>query len=177
MFGMGMGELIIIAIVALLALGPEKLPEAAKKIGEAIRGLRRQTSELRKTIEDDTQLGDAMREIRTALSEDPTAPNKKKKPPRRPADGPPPDEAVPEEPLVKPADDAVATDDADAAPATVDDAPTVPVNGGTAPHNLSDYEKYIHENGTVAAAEKFGTSLEHAEEALETSLSHTTHNG
>ncbi len=72
MFGMGMGELIIIVVVALLALGPERLPEAAKKIGQTIRGLRRQTSELRTTIEQDTQLGDAMREIRSALNEDVT---------------------------------------------------------------------------------------------------------
>jgi sec-independent protein translocase protein TatB len=209
MFGMGMGEILIIAIVALLALGPDKLPEAAKKIGETIRGLRRQTSELRKTIEEDTQLGDAMKEIRSALREDPRqAVNKAvnqavTSTPERPAVGPAPEEsALSGESLVVPADDAVARDDglvgptdesavagdagagatkpAATEPAATEPAATEassPAKNGTAPAKLSDYEKYIHNNGTEAAAEKFGTSVEHAEAAMMASLERATSDG
>ena len=34
MFGLGFGEIVIIAILALLLLGPDRLPEAAKTLGQ-----------------------------------------------------------------------------------------------------------------------------------------------
>ncbi len=71
MFGMGMGEIVLIAVVALLVLGPERLPGAAKAIGKGIRDLRMQTKDLQQTIEKDTQLGEAVRELRGALRGDP----------------------------------------------------------------------------------------------------------
>ncbi len=71
MFGMGMGEIVLIAVVALLVLGPERLPGAAKAIGKGIRDLRQQTKDLQSTIESDTQIGDAVRELRGALRGDP----------------------------------------------------------------------------------------------------------
>ena len=37
MFGLGAGELFLIFIIALLFLGPKKLPELAKGLGQAIR--------------------------------------------------------------------------------------------------------------------------------------------
>ncbi len=66
-----MGEIVLIAVVALLVLGPERLPGAAKAIGKGIRELRSQTKQLQNTIEADTQLGDAVREIRGAFRGDP----------------------------------------------------------------------------------------------------------
>jgi len=76
MFGLGMGEIIVILIVALLVLGPDKLPEAAKTIGRTIRDLRKHTDSLRDTIENDEQLGGTVRELRSALRGDPLAPIK-----------------------------------------------------------------------------------------------------
>jgi len=37
MFGLGAGELFLIFVIALLFLGPKKLPELAKGLGQAIR--------------------------------------------------------------------------------------------------------------------------------------------
>jgi Tat protein translocase TatB subunit len=74
MFGMGMGELIVIAIVALLVLGPNKIPEAAKAIGKGIRELRKHTRDLQQTVEQDETIGGAMREVRSALRGDPEPP-------------------------------------------------------------------------------------------------------
>ena len=92
MFGLGMGELLVIALVALLFIGPEKLPGAAKSLGKGIRELRRNTRDLRDAIEKDTDLGDAVREIRSALNDDgryiPPRPVAASQP--RPADPPPP---------------------------------------------------------------------------------------
>ncbi len=71
MFGMGMGEILLIAVVALLVLGPDRLPGAAKAIGKGIRDLRSQTKGLQATIEQDTHIGEAVRELRGALRGDP----------------------------------------------------------------------------------------------------------
>jgi sec-independent protein translocase protein TatB len=67
---MGLGEIILIVIVALLFIGPEKLPEAAKSISKGIRDIRKQTRELRETIEEDTEFGGAIRDLQSALRGD-----------------------------------------------------------------------------------------------------------
>ena len=74
MFGMGMGELLLILVVALLVVGPDKLPQAAKTIGKGIRDFRRHSQELQSTLEQDEKLGEAVRELRSALRDDPLRP-------------------------------------------------------------------------------------------------------
>lgn len=46
MFGIGMPELGVILVVALIVLGPKRLPEAARAIGRAVAEFRRQSSEV-----------------------------------------------------------------------------------------------------------------------------------
>ena len=70
MFGMGMSEILVILLVAALFLGPEKLPDAATKISKGIRDLRRQTRDLQDTIENDTEIGGAIRDLKSALRGD-----------------------------------------------------------------------------------------------------------
>ena len=67
---MGMSELLVIAVVALLFLGPEKLPDAAKKLSQGIREFRQQGRDLQRTIQDDTELGGAVRDLQSALRGD-----------------------------------------------------------------------------------------------------------
>lgn len=73
MFGMGMSEMLIILVVALLVVGPDKLPNAARAIGKGIRDLRRHTLDLQDTIEADENIGGAVRELKSALHGDPRA--------------------------------------------------------------------------------------------------------
>src|SRR5262249_4762535 len=67
MFGMGGTRILVILIVALLFLGPDKLPEAAKTISEGIRDIKKQSRVLQRTIEDDEHIGGAIRDLRSAL--------------------------------------------------------------------------------------------------------------
>jgi Tat protein translocase TatB subunit len=46
MFGIGTPELLVILVVALVVLGPERLPEIARAVGKAMAELRRATSGL-----------------------------------------------------------------------------------------------------------------------------------
>ena len=72
MFGMGGSEIIVILVIALIFLGPDKLPDATKQISKGIRDLRRATREIQSTIESDEHIGGAIRDIKSALrGEDP----------------------------------------------------------------------------------------------------------
>jgi len=43
MFNVGGGEILVILLLALLVLGPDKLPEAARKVGKVVNDFRRLT--------------------------------------------------------------------------------------------------------------------------------------
>lgn len=51
MFGVGIPEILIILVIALLVLGPQKLPELAKALGKAMGEFKRATRDLRETLD------------------------------------------------------------------------------------------------------------------------------
>lgn len=51
MFNVGPGEIALIAVAALLVLGPSRLPELARGLGHFMREFRRQTNEVRSVVE------------------------------------------------------------------------------------------------------------------------------
>jgi sec-independent protein translocase protein TatA len=53
MFGIGLPELILIMVLALLVLGPQRLPEVARMVGRAYAQLRRASDEFQRTIRQD----------------------------------------------------------------------------------------------------------------------------
>ena len=55
MFGIGLPEMIIIAIVALIFIGPDKLPGVLRSIGRGIVELKRATSDVRSTVQEEMQ--------------------------------------------------------------------------------------------------------------------------
>jgi sec-independent protein translocase protein TatB len=59
MFNVGAGELLVILLIALIVLGPDKLPETARKIGNVMGELRRMSSgfqnEMRSAMDDVTR--------------------------------------------------------------------------------------------------------------------------
>ncbi len=50
MFGLGFGEIIIILFIALLFIGPKKLPELARSLGKGLREFKKATSEMSEQI-------------------------------------------------------------------------------------------------------------------------------
>ena len=50
MFGVGFGELLLIAIIALVLLGPERLPEFIKAVGKVYAEFRHASAELKKAV-------------------------------------------------------------------------------------------------------------------------------
>jgi sec-independent protein translocase protein TatA len=51
MFGsLGMPELIVIFVVALIVFGPSKLPDLGRSLGEAIRGFKKELNESEKPV-------------------------------------------------------------------------------------------------------------------------------
>ena len=110
MFGMGMGELLLILVVALLVVGPDKLPTAARAIGKGIRDFRKHTHDLQSTLEQDEKLGEAVRELKSALRDDPlrAARPAPRPPPTPPTPATPPAIAEPQPPTLSPASGSVA---------------------------------------------------------------------
>ena len=53
MFGIGLPELILIMAVALIVVGPDKLPELAKSLGKGIAELKKAASTLKESLNED----------------------------------------------------------------------------------------------------------------------------
>ena len=58
MFGIGMPELLLILAIALIVIGPKKLPDLAKSLGRTLREFKKATNEFKDTIQIDEDLTD-----------------------------------------------------------------------------------------------------------------------
>jgi sec-independent protein translocase protein TatB len=72
-FGIGIGELFFIAVIALIVLGPERLPGALREVAKFIRTIRNLTNELTSQFGDEMKVFDELnpQKILRDLAEDP----------------------------------------------------------------------------------------------------------
>jgi len=56
MFGIGMPEMLVILALALIVIGPKKLPDLAKSLGRAMREFKKATNEFKETIQLESEL-------------------------------------------------------------------------------------------------------------------------
>ncbi|MEN8162986.1 MAG: twin-arginine translocase TatA/TatE family subunit [Acidobacteriota bacterium] len=69
MFGsLGVPEMVMIFVVALLLFGPRQMPQIGKSIGKALGEFRRASNEFKRTIEDEVAGADLM-EMKKGLEE------------------------------------------------------------------------------------------------------------
>lgn len=85
MSGVGFSELIILALIGLIVLGPERLPRVAKQLGDWIGQARRMTRVMRRQLEDELNLDkdlniNPMPGVQTPFDDDTYSPQHAKKP-------------------------------------------------------------------------------------------------
>lgn len=69
MFDIGFGELLLIAVVALVVLGPERLPGAARTLGALLRRARDGWNSVRSEVEREMQTDELRRQMKDAAQE------------------------------------------------------------------------------------------------------------
>jgi len=62
MFGIGFTELLLIAIIAILFLGPDKLPEAMVQIAKFFKSVKKTVNEAKSSLEEEMRIADLKEE-------------------------------------------------------------------------------------------------------------------
>ncbi len=110
---LGAPEILVILVVALIVLGPSKLPEAGRQIGKAMAEVRRWSQSVQS-------------EIRDVIDVDPSPPTPSPPPPNPPPPNPPPPVVVPPPPTPSSANGST-----DAAPTAVPEVAADPTDASS----------------------------------------------
>ncbi len=127
MGNIGMQELIIIFVIALIIFGPRRLPDLGRSLGKSIAEFKRASNELKNTLEEEIRVDD-QKQARAAAG---WAPTQAPTPGQAPAPAQVPAAIVPEP---APTQAAAAPAQAATAPAAAEPAAPAPMSDNTIQH-------------------------------------------
>ena len=68
MFGIGLPELIIIMVIALIVIGPSKLPDLARALGKGMAEFRKATQEIKESLDFDGEIREVKNDLVDSIS-------------------------------------------------------------------------------------------------------------
>ncbi|MEK8088938.1 Sec-independent protein translocase protein TatB [Thermithiobacillus plumbiphilus] len=77
MFNIGFSEMMVIGIIALIVVGPDKLPELARTVGKWVGAARRIFADVRAEVDQQVMMDDIIKHNRAIMEMDAIPPEKK----------------------------------------------------------------------------------------------------
>lgn len=90
MFGIGLPELIIIMVIALIIIGPSKLPDLARALGKGMAEFKKATQEIKDSLDVDQDFQDIRNDLSDTVSSLNRAPEEQEPVDKAPEGGAPP---------------------------------------------------------------------------------------